>query len=182
MAAGLIRGRGLIYRQAAAPQTPWTWPLGPARELAARSPGRDPATKPQGAGPAPAWWQYTELGAEPCAAHDVEHGPTHSLPAERAFVRDAAGWPPAFLHGREPGHGGITGSASFGFDATKARVQTVVLFLTSDIGQVTGEPVAEAPAGCVGKDTRRSTTITATPVAGGATMIYRPTGSLILGR
>ena len=134
-------------------------------------------------GPASAWWQYAEWGLSPAQLMTASTG--HAIPCRPSVpvcAMPPGGLPPSYMI-ESLVMVGMTGSASFGFDADNRLVQTVVLFPTSDIGLVTGllqgihgEPVGEAPAGRVWRDTRRSTTITATPVAGGAMMIYRPTG------
>ena len=131
--------------------------------------------------PASAWWQYAEWGLSPAQLMTASAG--HAVPCRPDVPVCAAppgGLPPSYMV-ESLIMVGMTGSASFAFEADNRLVQAVVLFPTSDIGLVTGllqgihgAPVSET--GSVWRDERRGTAITALLVGGGAMMIYRPMG------
>jgi hypothetical protein len=133
------------------------------------------------AAPALSWWQYAQWGMSSSQIASASAGrATPCRPDVPVCARPPGGVTPTlFVDGITMV--GVPASASFSFDGNDQLVQTVVLFPTSDLALVSSlldgihGAAVEGSSPKTWRDSRRGTTLTATPAGPGAMLLYRPT-------
>jgi hypothetical protein len=137
------------------------------------------------AGPANAWWSYAEWGLSQSQILSASSG--RAVPCREGIAVCArtsdGGQPSLFVEAVEMV--GMPASVSFVFDAEGKLSRTIVLFPTADFGLISnlltgihGEAVDARPGPPLAKvwqDKKRGSTITASPTAAGARLLYQPT-------
>jgi len=136
------------------------------------------------AGPANAWWSYTQWGLNESQIMTASSGQAVPCRQDAPVCAKTPNGNQPSLFVESTQMLGMLASVSFSFDAAGKLTETVVRFSDADFALISnllqgihGEPVEDRPGTPpirVFRDQRRGSTITATPIDAGTQMDYRP--------